>query len=435
MAARTIVQREGIGALTMRRVAQELASSPMAIYRHVRDKDQLLVLLLDRLAAEVPRTQLPRDPRARLQQACLTMRDGLAQHPWVVDVLAEGDLIAPSILWLMEEIVAGFVACGLSHAQAVDGYRAVWQFTVGELMVHRGHDRMAKLGRPPFVIEVLTTVDPDALPTLGALAPEWARARSRDSFEPGLTALLDGLIAREEIIEGWPPVYAHLRYDDPDAAIPWLSRVFGLRERERMSHPDGRVITSKLEGPKGGLIMIAGKPREWLRERLQAFQEPQGRSWPDLSHVVTVLVRDVDAHHAHADANGVTILMPPIDQPWGLRVYAAVDLEGHQWEFGQVLRATLTPAGQQRDPGRIPDGGPGAAAQSPHPGAGIRSQTYGGTCARKPGNPPADAAAERVRRLSSFPPPGHLPSAVARGRWCLAECGSGNAPAPGTVAC
>jgi hypothetical protein len=41
-----------------------------------------------------------------------------------VDVLAQGDLIAPSILWLMEEIVAGFVAGGVDYPQAADGYRA-----------------------------------------------------------------------------------------------------------------------------------------------------------------------------------------------------------------------------------------------------------------------------------------------------------------------
>ncbi len=178
----------------MRRVAEELDSSPMSIYRHVRDKDELLVALLDRLAAELPRPRLPREPRARLYKACRAMRDGLAEHPWVVDVLAGGDLIAPSILWLMEEIVAGFVACGLSHAQAADGYRAVWQFTVGELIVRRGLDRVAALDRPPYVLEVLLSVDPRELPTLAALADHWAPARQRDSYDVGLAALIAGLL-------------------------------------------------------------------------------------------------------------------------------------------------------------------------------------------------------------------------------------------------
>ena len=68
----------------MRRVARELDSSPMAIYRHVRDKDQLLVLMLDRLAATMAAPRFDADPRTRLYQACRAMRDGLARYPWVV---------------------------------------------------------------------------------------------------------------------------------------------------------------------------------------------------------------------------------------------------------------------------------------------------------------------------------------------------------------
>jgi AcrR family transcriptional regulator len=194
-AARAIVERDGIDALTMRRVARELGSSPMAIYRHVRDKDELLVLLLDRLAAELPRPSFSSDPRARLQQACRFMRDGLARYGWVVDVLAEGDLIAPAILWLLEEIVAAFMACGLSESQAADGYRAIWQFTVGDLIIRRGVERTAALGRPPFVIGVLTGVDPEQLPALASVAPYWMPARGRDAYVIGLTALLDGLLS------------------------------------------------------------------------------------------------------------------------------------------------------------------------------------------------------------------------------------------------
>ena len=184
----------GIDALTMRRVATELDASPMAIYRHVTDKDELLVLLLDRLASELPRPELPSDPRERVLAACRLMRDGLAQYPWIVDVLAQGDLIAPSILWLIEEIVAGLHAYGCSHAQAAAGYRAIWQYTVGSLVVQRGIDEIAKLERSPYVVRVLMSVDPEELPTLAALAPHWAGARERDSYELGLEPLVAGLL-------------------------------------------------------------------------------------------------------------------------------------------------------------------------------------------------------------------------------------------------
>lgn len=194
-AAQRLVERDGVDALTMRRVADELGASPMALYRHVRGKDELLVALLDELAAAVPRPHLPPEPRQRVLAASRHLRDGLAQHPWIVDVLAGGDLIAPSILWLMEEIVAGFVAAGLSSARAADGYRVIWQFTVGDLVVRRGVQRVAALGRPPFVLSVLQSADPARFPALASVAGEWAGARGRDTYEPGLRALVDGLFS------------------------------------------------------------------------------------------------------------------------------------------------------------------------------------------------------------------------------------------------
>src|SRR5207249_3667771 len=109
----------------------------------------------------------------------------------------------------------------------------------------------------------------------------------------------------------------------------------------RMDAPDGRRIISKLETPAGGLVMVAGRTPDlsaWFRERVPGMREAAERPWPHLTHAVTVIVPDVDAHHERARGEGAAVLMPPTDQPWGIRSYAALDPEGHQWEFSQVLR-------------------------------------------------------------------------------------------------
>jgi len=101
------------------------------------------------------------------------------------------------------------------------------------------------------------------------------------------------------------------------------------------------VITSKLEAPGGGLVMVAGMSPDfvdWMRARVPGFREQTDAPWPNLSHGVTVMVSDVDAHYELAQTRGATVLMPPADQPWGLRSYAALDLEGHQWEFSQTIQ-------------------------------------------------------------------------------------------------
>jgi AcrR family transcriptional regulator len=195
-AAEAIVARDGIDALTMRRVARELRSSPMALYRHVRDKDELLVLLLDRLAERLPRPPLPADPRQRLMTLWRLLYDGLDQNPWVVEVLVKGHLMARSILWVMEEILAAFVAAGLTHRQAAAAYRTAWQLTVGALTIRHGLARTAASGRPRFQLSLLQGVDPATLPTLGAVARTGYWSSDLEDYDQGMSALLDGLLRR-----------------------------------------------------------------------------------------------------------------------------------------------------------------------------------------------------------------------------------------------
>jgi AcrR family transcriptional regulator len=191
-AAEEVVRREGVDALTMRRVARELGSSTMALYRHVRDRDELLVLLLDRAAAELPRPRLPREPRRRLLALFKFLYDGLDRSPWVVPVLVKGDLMAPSVLWLIEEIVAAFVAADMTPEQAAEAYLTVWRFTVGELVISQA---TARLDRRPRQLALLSSVDPDELPTLAALTDYWPKARARKSYRARVAAILDGVLA------------------------------------------------------------------------------------------------------------------------------------------------------------------------------------------------------------------------------------------------
>jgi uncharacterized glyoxalase superfamily protein PhnB len=83
--------------------------------------------------------------------------------------------------------------------------------------------------------------------------------------------------------------------------------------------------------------MIGGL-RADVRERLGSFlaERIEGEvTWPD---AVTVIVPDVDAQFDHVRREGADITQEPTDQPWGLRDFEAVDLEGRVWNFSQHLR-------------------------------------------------------------------------------------------------
>ncbi|MGW2472646.1 TetR/AcrR family transcriptional regulator [Streptomyces sp. NPDC001665] len=195
--ARRIVEEEGVNRLTMRRLATEVGSTPMALYHHVRDKEELLVLLLDDYAVRaLRRPELPADPRERVVAAATAIHEALAACPWIVEVLTADDLMSKSALWFVEQIVDGLVEGGLSLDRAVHGYRAIWYYTAGEIVVRRtAARRRAEDDRATYREEVFSGLDPDELPRLAQSAERWAPLTAEDKYRDGLKALVEGLLA------------------------------------------------------------------------------------------------------------------------------------------------------------------------------------------------------------------------------------------------
>ena len=127
--------------------------------------------------------------------------------------------------------------------------------------------------------------------------------------------------------DNMPRISAYLLYEDVAAALDWLARAFGFRERLRMPGAEGKILHAEME-PADGVIMM-GNPGADYRNPKQ------------LGHVTQhlyVYVDDVDEHYEHARQAGATILAEPEDQFYGDRRYGAEDPEGHQWYFAQHVR-------------------------------------------------------------------------------------------------
>ncbi|WP_017558951.1 TetR/AcrR family transcriptional regulator [Nocardiopsis baichengensis] len=196
-AAQRLLAAEGPDGLSMRRLAKELDSTPMALYHHVRDKDDLLLLLLEAHARGIPRPELPGDPRDRMVAAAELLHDVLAECPWIIEVVATDDLMAVSALWIVEAIVDAAVECGLTPDQAVDAYRVIWYYTVGELLIRVTRDRRrAESDRPSHRDREFAALSGDAYPRLASLADRWAELTGRDTYRQGLEAVVDGLLRR-----------------------------------------------------------------------------------------------------------------------------------------------------------------------------------------------------------------------------------------------
>ncbi|MBO0730349.1 MAG: VOC family protein [Acidimicrobiaceae bacterium] len=123
----------------------------------------------------------------------------------------------------------------------------------------------------------------------------------------------------------YPTICPYVYYEDGLAALEWLTKAFGFRERFRTVDNEGRVGHCEME-LGDGLIMMGSPPDH--KSPAQLGQVTVG---------IYVHVDDVDAHYERAVNAGAEVQGPPADQPYGVRSYGALDCEGHQWWFSQPL--------------------------------------------------------------------------------------------------
>ena len=124
-----------------------------------------------------------------------------------------------------------------------------------------------------------------------------------------------------------PDIYARLAYEDERAALDYLIRVFQLAEiREARTETDESMLAWLRVGD--GVVMIGHANAE-----IHRIHSPRGIG--NTTVQMMVYVADVDAHYAHAVAEGAEITMELEDAFYGERRYEATDLEGHRWHFGE----------------------------------------------------------------------------------------------------
>ena len=139
---------------------------------------------------------------------------------------------------------------------------------------------------------------------------------------------------------GWPRLSSALFYNDASAAIDWLCQAFGFSVRLKVEGEAGRIEHSELTYGDA-LIMVAQAGQKPGREHMPPGLSPASANGN--TQCLLLFVDDVDAHCAHARANGATIIDDPKvhdygEDYWADRSYGATDCEGHMWWFTQRLR-------------------------------------------------------------------------------------------------
>jgi len=122
-AAVRVADAEGLDAVSMGRVAAELGTAPMSLYRHVSAKEELLTLMVDAAWGPVSDGPASDGPapgegwRAGLSRWTWALRAGARRHPWVVRIPLNGLPIMPNEVAWFENALACMAGTGLSEAR------------------------------------------------------------------------------------------------------------------------------------------------------------------------------------------------------------------------------------------------------------------------------------------------------------------------------
>jgi AcrR family transcriptional regulator len=199
-----LVDAEGLDALTMRRLGQELGRDPMTLYRYAANRADLLdgvtEIVLDELTifADEP------DWQAQLRRIAHDLRLLALRHPNVVPLLVTRPLSTPlglrplGTLRPLEQILGLLINAGFSPADALHVYRAYYGFLYGHIL-----NELQEYVVDPEENEAILRLGLHRLPAkefphLRALGPVLADYDGDVELDQGLTILLSGLAAQLE---------------------------------------------------------------------------------------------------------------------------------------------------------------------------------------------------------------------------------------------
>lgn len=191
-AALAAMDAEGIDGLSMRKLAQSLGSSPMALYTYFPDKDALLDGVAQLLLAEVATPPEDVHWRDAMRFIMRAVRHVALAHPNVARLIHRFPPHTPDALAFVEAGFRSFRRAGFDELSTARCYRALAAYSLGTLDVELG-GYFSPDARPVAPHEALQA--PSAkklLPLVTEIGPTLSAQDDAAEFEYGLELLLDG---------------------------------------------------------------------------------------------------------------------------------------------------------------------------------------------------------------------------------------------------
>jgi AcrR family transcriptional regulator len=211
-AAVEVADAEGVGALSMARIAQQVGFTTMSLYRYVASKDELLMLVTD--AALGPPPALPdagTSWRRDLETWARAMQASYQRHPWVVHIPILGLPLGPNTVGYLDRGLAALSTTGLTEQEKASAVLLLSGFVrnttslAGDLARAQPNWVAVDYGRL-----LATVIDGDSHPALDRAARSGVfdddEGYGDADFTFGLERILDGIHTLVEVRAGDGPV-------------------------------------------------------------------------------------------------------------------------------------------------------------------------------------------------------------------------------------
>jgi AcrR family transcriptional regulator len=216
-AAVEVADAEGLSAVSMSRVAAQLGNSTMALYRHVRSKDELLALMADFDAQGPPDAPADLGWRDGLQRWAEQAMARAKRHPWLAQIPVGAPPLGPTSLIWFDRALGTLSRTGLSEPDKVGVVLGLLTFVQGEsrsrFELGAGYAAAPEAFGRRYGELLRRLVDPRRLPALSAVVAAGVfdqddlldEADQDADFAFGLGLYLDGVEAFIARRTGTPP--------------------------------------------------------------------------------------------------------------------------------------------------------------------------------------------------------------------------------------
>lgn len=194
-AAIDLIEREGVDALSMRRVAAELGVAAMSLYYHVPNKAALLDAVAERIVSGL---DLADDPGLSAEDRARRLMRGFRKvthdHPRCIQLILTRSADSPATLRLVEQTLTIARAAGFEGLHAARVAQTFLSYALGSLVREAGAARALKnLPAGVDLARWLGNLDPAEYPSVVSLSEDDLTFDPEAEFEYGLELLLNGL--------------------------------------------------------------------------------------------------------------------------------------------------------------------------------------------------------------------------------------------------